>query len=264
MNKRRSTLLLLAAAVIVACSCPAIAATGTALPPTSTPVPGAPSATPAPGESPAATSASEPTQTSAVPPTACFPQLTASVNANVREGPGTIYDEVGALLAGQTATIDGRNSEGTWWRIIYPANSASHGWVAGSVSTAICTSSVAAVLPPATAIPPTAEIVIRVTNVSVSVDPKEINVGGCMGPIQPSTASAVISVNGPIKLKWHFYTDQNGALGTHTLNFDTAGSKGVSDEFTPPLTEGTYHVELVINGQDLGGMDFRAKYKIGC
>lgn len=262
MNKRRSTLLLLAAAVVVACSCPAIAATGTVIPPTSTPLPGAPSATPVPGESPVPTSSSEPTQTSA--PTACFPQLTASVNANVREGPGTIYDEIGALLSGQTATIDGRNSEGTWWRIIYPANSASHGWVAGSVSTAICTSSVAAVLPPATAIPPTAEVVIRVTNVSVSVDPKEINVGGCMGPIQPSTASAVITVNGPMTLKWHFYTDQNGTLGTHTLNFDTAGSKGVSDEFTPPLTEGTYHIELVINGQDLGGMDFRAKYKIGC
>lgn len=71
-------------------------------------------------------------------PTQCSPLVTAAVNANVRSGPGTAYDIVGALNLGQTATVAGRNDASTWWYIDYPAGSGNHAWIAGSVTTASC------------------------------------------------------------------------------------------------------------------------------
>jgi len=255
MKSRRSILLSLAGTLIVACSCPAIALTG-ATPAAPTATEAASATTAASAESPAVTQ----TLTATVgPPTACTPQLTANSNANVRSGPGTVYNEVGGMTAGQMATIDGQNAEGTWWRIVFPSGPGGHGWVAASVSTAICVTGVAAVVPPAT---PTEEVVIQVIDASISVDPKEIHVAGCMGPIQPSTAYATITVNGPLKVKWHFNTDQLGALPSHTLSFADAGSKDVSEDFTPLVSAGTYWVRLVIEGQDLG--QIQAKYKVVC
>jgi hypothetical protein len=48
------------------------------------------------------------------------------------------------------------------------------------------------------------------------------------------------------------------------LSFDNAGSKQVSEKFTPLVEAGTFTVQIVIDNMDLGGMDFRAKYKIVC
>ena len=85
-----------------------------------------------------------------------------------------------------------------------------------------------------------------------------------MGPIQPSTINATITVTGAIKLQYHFETDQNGSLPRHSVNFKAAGIKDVSDNFTPPLTAGTYQVQLFIDGMNLNGMDTVATYKISC
>jgi uncharacterized protein YraI len=202
------------------------------------------------------------TATVVVGPTVCTPQITANTAANVRFGPGTGFNIVGSLNPGQTATIDGKNTEGTWWYIVYATAPGGHGWVAASTSTAACVSGpIAVVVPPATLTP---EVKLGVTNVSVHVDPKEILIGGCMGPLQQSTVVANITVNGPITLQWHFETDQHGSLGNHSLSFDNAGSKQVSEKFTPLVEEGTFKVQIVINNMDLGGMDFQAKYKIVC
>jgi hypothetical protein len=180
----------------------------------------------------------------------------------VRAGPGVDYNEVGALSTGQSAGIDGKNTEGTWWQIVYAAGPGGHGWVAASVTTATCVSeAIAIVIPPATSTP---KIPLGVTDVSVHVDPKDINVGGCVGPLQQSLVVATITVNGPITLQWHFETDQHGSLGNKSLEFASAGSKDVSANFTPVLEEGTFQVRIVIDGQDLGGMDTQAKYKIQC
>ena len=85
-----------------------------------------------------------------------------------------------------------------------------------------------------------------------------------MGPIQPSTINGTITVNGPIKLQYHYETDQNGSLPSHSVNFKSAGTRDISDNFTPPLTAGTYQVELFIDGMNLSGMDTVATYKISC
>jgi len=79
-------------------------------------------------------------------PTQCNPQVTASVNANVRSGPDTAYDVVGSLSLGQTATIVGRNDAYTWWYVAYPGISGGHAWIAGSVVTSACVPSVVQVV----------------------------------------------------------------------------------------------------------------------
>lgn len=84
-------------------------------------------------------------------PTQCNPTVTANVNANVRTGPGTVYPQVGALLAGQSATVAGKNAEGSWWYINFPAVSGGFAWIAGSTVTASCLPASVAII----AAPPT-------------------------------------------------------------------------------------------------------------
>lgn len=78
-------------------------------------------------------------------PTQCNPLVTSTTNANVRSGPGTAYDIVGALALGQTAVIAGRNDTATWWYIHYPS-AGSYAWIAGSVVTASCVPAVVQVV----------------------------------------------------------------------------------------------------------------------
>lgn len=64
-----------------------------------------------------------------------------------------------------------------------------------------------------------------VTGVDVKVDPKDINLPGCLGPLQPIKINGSITVNGPTKVDWYFETQQGGSMGTYTLEFDKADTK---------------------------------------
>ncbi|HEY5983484.1 MAG TPA: SH3 domain-containing protein, partial [Anaerolineales bacterium] len=226
MLKHKSVLLIPVTVFMLACTISAVTS-GT---------PGQPPGQPAQAPSPT-TAAQAPTAINTLPPAvACTPQLTANSAANVRYGPGTLYEIVGALALNQVATIEGRNAEGTWWYIVYATAPGGHGWVSGSITSATCVpSGLAIIAPPPTPVVPTG-VAAAITNVSVTVDPKKISVPGCMGPIQQSVAAANVTVSGPIKIKWHFETEQNGSLPTHVQNFNGAGTKNLSDSFTPPLT----------------------------
>ncbi len=70
--------------------------------------------------------------------TTCSAMVTANLNANVRSGPGTDYDAVGALLQGSSAPVSGKNDAGTWWYIDFAAGAGGHAWIANSVTTASC------------------------------------------------------------------------------------------------------------------------------
>jgi hypothetical protein len=86
--------------------------------------------------------------------TPCTPLVTANSAVNVRKGPGTVYDIVGALTAGGTAGITGKNSDGTWWYIDFPAGEGGHAWISGSVVTPSCVpASVAIIAAPPTPLP---------------------------------------------------------------------------------------------------------------
>jgi hypothetical protein len=78
-----------------------------------------------------------PTSPSATqPPPTEAPQaamVTANVDANVRNGPGTNYTVVGLLSTGTSAPVTGRNADSSWWQINYQGSSV---WIADSVATA--------------------------------------------------------------------------------------------------------------------------------
>ena len=62
---------------------------------------------------------------------------TASVKegdfVNVRKGPAIEYDKLGTLDAGQSAPVRGKNADGTWWQISFPAAADGVGWVIGQL-----------------------------------------------------------------------------------------------------------------------------------
>jgi hypothetical protein len=111
--------------------------------PTVTPTP-LPTATPTdtPTSTATATHTSTPTKTptptetltpSITPsPTYSLPTLTVKMQANCRYGPGTAYLYAWGMYEGDTATVWGRNSSGTWlW--IQPDNIKYQCWIAASV-----------------------------------------------------------------------------------------------------------------------------------
>lgn len=101
--------------------------------PTATPVPPTDTPVPTPTDTPEPTPTPEPTATPTATPVP-QPQAVASAQGlNVRGGPGTVYPVIGELGQGETATIIGRNPEGSWWQIAL-ANG-KEGWVAASLVT---------------------------------------------------------------------------------------------------------------------------------
>ncbi|HEY2981023.1 MAG TPA: hypothetical protein VGJ22_07580 [Anaerolineales bacterium] len=250
MKHRQRTLLFLSGILILACSCPLVSTTG--VPATSTVPVGVGSPT----------NTFVPLSTSAV--------AVASPNGqavNCRTGPGTSWPIVITLNPGQSAEIVGRNAEGTWWQVKNPAVAGSFCWMSATFVTVSGDVSGVAIAagPPAPAASATAVAGSGiVTNVSVSVDPEEIHVGGCVGPLQQSTVTANIVVNGAVKIDYHFETEQDGVFPIHGLNFNKASDKDVSQEFSPSLSPGNYWVKIVIEGVNLSGMHSVATYDVTC
>jgi hypothetical protein len=58
----------------------------------------------------------------------CEPTITALLDLNCRLGPGTGFQNAGTLLEGESALVDGQNSDGTWVWILNP-DAQGHCWV---------------------------------------------------------------------------------------------------------------------------------------
>ncbi len=172
---------------------------------------------------------------------------------NCRFGPSTDWISISALLVGQTATIQGKNGDATWWYVTTVNDPGKPCWVAGSVTiTAGNLANLPVINPP----------FASVTDVSVKLEPKEINLPGCLGPVQPVTFKGSITVNGPAKVEWHFETEQGGSLSVHTTEFKNADTKIVEDSFNPSASAGDHWVKLIITKpNDKVG---ETKYKITC
>lgn len=69
--------------------------------------------------------------TETLQPTATFggPTVFVAEQVNVRSGPGTFYEQVGVLIAGQTAPAIGRSSASEWIQINYPGGPGGKAWV---------------------------------------------------------------------------------------------------------------------------------------
>jgi len=90
---------------------------------------------PTPVTPPAATLTATPTLTPAptatVTPTNGPVSGTAQQNANCRTGPSIVYRNIATLLQGQSAMLEGRNEDSTWWWIPTPGAFGGHCWVWG-------------------------------------------------------------------------------------------------------------------------------------
>ena len=93
-------------------------------------------ATEAPPSAP--TETPNPTPSFTPSPTPCTPLVTANTVANIRSGPGTVYQVVGTLAQGQSATVAGRNDANTWWYIEFAGATGGHAWISGTVVTSAC------------------------------------------------------------------------------------------------------------------------------
>jgi len=203
-----------------------------------------------PTQTPLPSMTAPPTTTSTPTVPVAFPR---EVAVNCRLGPSTGWIVLSGLSVGASSQIVGKTADGGWWYIVDPATSSRNCWVAASVTN---TAGNLAGIPVVGA--PNA----TVTDVSVDVDPNNISVAGCVGPIQPSEISGSIETNGPVTVKWHFETEQGGAMSTQTTEFDAFGAKNFSVDYTPPLTAGTYWVRLVVTSPN--SMQAEAEYEIEC
>lgn len=97
-----------------------------------TPTPGGPGPAPTSPPTEATDTAPPPTEAPATATTESA-TVTANVDANVRNGPGTNYPVVGGLAEGERAPVIGRNADSSWWQINYEGRTA---WIANSVVTA--------------------------------------------------------------------------------------------------------------------------------
>jgi len=173
---------------------------------------------------------------------------------NCRFGPGVGFVSLGAGLAvGANAQILGKTAGGDWWLIQNPSAGGGNCWVAASVTTATGDlTTVGVVAAPAA----------FVTKTTIKADPDTISVPGCTGPIMALSLKGTIDVNGPTTVKWHFETQEDGALPEHSLEFTAFGSQNVSADYTPPVTEGNFWVRLIVTSPN--AMVAEAKYKIDC
>ncbi len=250
MRSRTSVFIFVFTFVLSACNLPSNAPTPTpTLSPvtpsaTQAPFTAAPTLTAVPSNTPPPTATSTPT----VP--VAFPKEQA---VNCRLGPGIAWIVLSGLNVGTSSQIVGKTADGGWWYIVDPFNSSRKCWVAASVTG---TAGNLAGIPVAAA--PSA----TVTNVTVAIDPADISVAGCVGPIQPSKIKGTIETNGPGTVQWHFETQQGGAMSAKSTDFDAFGSVDVSADFTPALTAGTYWVRLIVTNPN--SMQAETKYTITC
>jgi len=74
-----------------------------------------------------------PTPTETSTPTAVpsgIPVGVVKTDLNVRNGPSTQYDVIGRLSAGAEVEIVGKNSDASWWQIVYSNSPDGRGWIA--------------------------------------------------------------------------------------------------------------------------------------
>jgi len=252
MKHKNIVLIIILAFFVQACNLPSnVPGTETPTPsPTVEPSATQPLPTDLPTVTPLPTDTPPPTLTSTPSVPIAFPK---DVAVNCRFGPGVGWVVLSGLQVGQTSQIVGRSTDFNWWYIVDPQNGGRNCWVAaGVVDTAGNLSG----------IPTTATPNASVTYVSVTVDPAELNVGGCIGPIPQSKIEGKIEVNGPVTVEWHFDTQQLGALPSQSTVFDAAGSKSFSANFTPLLSAGTYWVRMVVTSPN--GIQGETSYKINC
>ncbi len=134
--------------------------------------------------------------------------LTALIGLNVRTGPGVDYPIVGKLAQSQSAQIVGKNSEGTWWQIVYPPESGSLAWVSADAQySTVSNAGVVQIaqLPPPPPPPPPAP---ATPTIALAAQPTQAPLP-TGNPTAASTATPISNSSGWAFAGVRLYPDQN-------------------------------------------------------
>lgn len=186
---------------------PTPAATATPIP-TDTPVA---AATPAPTDTPKPTLLPE-----AVPPTATQPVAGPIANrgANLRAGPGTDYDQVGQVSAGQSLDLIATSQTGEWYKL------ASGAWIAAFLVDSapsglpIAEASAPESQPPTATAPPSAASTSRPVRIGTHIVGQDI---------QPGIYRGVAGQDLFDSCYWERMSDLTGGLGSTIANDNAVG-----------------------------------------
>jgi hypothetical protein len=140
-----------------------------------------------------------------------------SLPVNCRFGPGTIYEAISRLDAGQSSRVDGKDSTGAWMYIHDPLNPGGFCWV----STAPVDIEGDALTLPVVSPP-----YVTVTRVDVLVEPERITVT-CDNFPQYALFVADITANGPTVVNWRWELSTGEVTDAAVMLFDQAETKTV-------------------------------------
>jgi hypothetical protein len=126
----------------------------------------------------------------------CTASVTATKNANCRFGPNMVFNVLGYLLKDETAPIDGRLADNSWWLIPNP-DRAGQCWIASTVVQAECVGDDI----PIVAAPPTP-----------TPEPVDSTPPPVPSPAYPIGGQSIACMS-QVNLAWHPVSDDSGIAG---------------------------------------------------
>lgn len=140
---------------------------------------------------------------------------------NCRFGPGTVYELVDELRAGQSARVVGRNESLTWLYIRDPGNPNGFCWVSAGVTETQGT---------VEELPVVQAPVVTVTKASLRAEPDRIVVDCDQFP-QTIFLEAEVSTNGPGFVTWRWEASTGVSSDNVILVFEEAGKQVINDYY---------------------------------
>jgi len=140
---------------------------------------------------------------------------------NCRFGPGTVYDLVNELRAGQSARVVGRDDLSTWWYIRDPGNPNGFCWVSANVTE---TQGIVDQLPVVQS------PVTTVIDASLRAEPDRMVVNCDQFP-QTIFLEAEVTTNGPAFVTWRWEASTGVSSDQVILVFEQAGKKVINDYY---------------------------------
>jgi hypothetical protein len=181
-------------------------------------------ATPMPTGTPIPTFTPFPTPIPAFTPTTAPVQVNLRVTGelvNCRFGPGTAYELINQLPAGQSARVIGRDASFNWWYIRDPGNPNGFCWVSSNVTEVEgVVEDLPVVQSPGT----------TVTNVTLRGEPTRIVVGCDQFP-QTIFLEAEITTNGPAFVTWKWEASTGVSSENSIMVFEGEGTQVLNDYY---------------------------------
>jgi SH3-like domain-containing protein len=140
---------------------------------------------------------------------------------NCRFGPGTEYELLDELQAGQSSRAVGRNDASNWWQIRDPGNPNGLCWVSANVS---------ALEGDGQSLPIVQPPFVSVTKVDLVVEPQKMVVNCDQFP-QTFFFEATISASGPTLVTWNWEASTGVSSDIGTIVFVESGTQAINEYY---------------------------------